>query len=153
MEGTSCRDEKYGGQKRRCRVVCPGWYRVIQRSRYGWRLRIEIRAAARSEVSNRDIKAADGKRGAEGSTYFSGLTADQILSWLTWMNPMSYPSVYAWCQRYLDGWNLDVVFLVVMVTIFIVVPVVAWYHDRCNLDSIGKWKKLRLDLMTGWSEE
>ena len=94
-------------------------------------MRIEIRAAARSEVSNRDIKAADGKRGAEGSTYFSGLTADQILSWLTWMKTMLYPSVL--CMVSMTSTSKDilmigilvVVFLVVMVAIFIVVPVVA----------------------------
>ena len=145
MEGTSCRDEKYGGQKRRCRVVCPGWS-VIQRSRYGWRLRIEIRAAARSEVSNRDIKAADGKRGAEGSTYFSGLPADQILSWPTWMNPMSYPS--ALCMVSMTTTSKDILMigiLEVMVPIFMVVQMVAWYHDQCNLDSDGGGDVCHLD--------
>ena len=94
-------------------------------------MRIEIRAAARSEVSNRDIKAADGKRGAEGSTYFSGLTADQILSWLTWMNPMSYPSALCMVSMTIISKYilmvgiLVVVFLVVMVAIFIVVQMVA----------------------------
>ena len=123
-----------------------------------WVIQGDTAIAIRMEIENWDTggSAIRGvEQGYKGSRWEEGSwRIDLVFRFNSWPNTeltdldesnvISFSFMHGVKDILMAG-ILVVVYLVVMVAIFIVVPVVAWYHDRCNLDSDGGGDVCHLD--------